>query len=148
MAEEYIRANVMSDMVIRDEEGRILLIRRGRSPFEGKWALPGGFLDVGEETVEECAVREAEEETGLHVEIDRLLGVWSKPGRDPRRPSVSCVYLSRPIPADLAATAEGRDDAAEAQWWNLQDTPPEQIDLAFDHEEILLAALKFMRNDP
>ncbi len=74
---------LMVDVVIPSEGGRVVLIRRGSEPFEGRWALPGGFVEVGE-TVEEAAASEAEEETGLQVEILRLVGVYSDPDRDPR----------------------------------------------------------------
>src|SRR5215203_2202919 len=85
---------IMVDVVVPSEEGRILLIRRGTEPYEGYWALPGGFVEVGE-TLEEAAAREAEEETGLEIEIVRLIGVYSDPDRDPRGHNVSCVYLAR-----------------------------------------------------
>ena len=73
---------LMVDVVVPSEEGHILLIRRGTDPYEGYWALPGGFVEVGE-TLETAAAREAEEETGLEVEIIRLVGVYSDPDRDP-----------------------------------------------------------------
>jgi 8-oxo-dGTP diphosphatase len=78
---------LMVDIVIPSEaqpgDTRLVLIRRGTDPFEGQWALPGGFVEVGE-TTEDAAVREAEEETGLRVELVRLIGVYSEPDRDPR----------------------------------------------------------------
>ena len=73
---------LMVDVVVPSEAG-VVLIRRGGEPFEGQWALPGGFVEVGE-TVHEAAVREAAEETGLAVEISRLVGVYSEADRDPR----------------------------------------------------------------
>lgn len=73
---------LMVDVVIPSSEG-IVLIRRGSDPFEGQWALPGGFVEVGE-TVETAAVREVAEETGLAVELASLIGVYSDPERDPR----------------------------------------------------------------
>ncbi|HPR63473.1 MAG TPA: NUDIX hydrolase [Thermoanaerobaculia bacterium] len=107
---------------------RIVLIRRLHPPFEGQWALPGGFVEIGE-TVEEACVREIREETGLDVDIVRLLGVYSDPGRDPRGHTVSVVFLCYPSGGEL----RGADDAAEARWFTLPVTDP----LAFDHEKIL-----------
>src|ERR671916_789742 len=85
---------LMVDVVVPSEEGQVLLIRRASDPYEGQWALPGGFVEVGE-TLEDAAVREAGEETGLEVEVVRLVGVYSDPARDPRGHNVSCAYLAR-----------------------------------------------------
>ena len=76
------------------EDGAVLLIRRRNPPFAGQYALPGGFVDVGE-TVEAAVVREVQEETGLATAIERLLGVYSDPTRDPRGHTVSVTYLVR-----------------------------------------------------
>ncbi len=125
---------LMVDVVIpSDDDGRVLLIRRGSEPFEGQWALPGGFVEVGE-AVEEAAAREAEEETGLRVEILRLVGVYSDPDRDPRGHNVSCAFLARPRPGsgDPAAAT----DAADAAFLD-----PSTVELAFDHERIVADAL-------
>lgn len=115
---------------VRDSRGRLLLVRRGGPPFRGKWALPGGFCDVGETTEEACA-REVEEETGVEVRIGRLLGVYSDPKRDPRGHTVSVLYEARPV----RGAARGGDDAAEARWF----TPREanSLALAFDHGKIV-----------
>jgi 8-oxo-dGTP diphosphatase len=119
-----------TDAWIRDRDGRLLLIRRGHPPFEGSWALPGGFCDWGETTEQACA-REAKEETGLTVKVGELLGVYSRPGRDPRGQTVSLVYACRPI----RGKAAGGDDAAEARWF----TPRElrEVDFAFDHGDVV-----------
>ena len=71
--------------------GRVLLVRRGRPPFRGKWALPGGFVEQ-RETVEEAVVRELREETGLTARPGKLVGVYSGPDRDPRKPTTSVVF--------------------------------------------------------
>lgn len=110
-----------------------LLVRRGRAPFEGAWAVPGGFVEPGE-TVEGACLRELAEETGLQGAILDLLGVWSDPKRDPRGPTVSVVFVCR-VRGIVPAIAG--DDAEEAKWWPLDALPGA---LAFDHAEILAAA--------
>src|ERR687895_2000427 len=100
---------LMVDVVVPSEEGQVLLIRRASDPYEGQWALPGGFVEVGE-MLEDAAVREAGEETGLKVEIERLVGVYSDPDRDPRGHNVSCAFLARAKEGELSAAT----DAAEA----------------------------------
>jgi 8-oxo-dGTP diphosphatase len=120
------------DVVVPDERGRVLLVRRGSDPYGGQWALPGGFVDIGE-TTEAAAVRETAEETGLDVEIVRLVGVYSDPDRDPRGHNVSCTYLARLVePGD----PEGADDADEAAFLD-----PSEVELAFDHARIIADAL-------
>ena len=114
-------------------EGKYVLIKRRNQPFQGKWALPGGFVEVGE-TVESAAVREAAEETGLDVELIALLGVYSDPARDPRGHTVSVSYIARPTGGSL----KGADDAADARLFS----PDEQVDLAFDHGTIVRDALE------
>ena len=121
---------LMVDIVIPDGEGRVLLIQRANDPYEGSWALPGGFVDVGE-TVEDAAVREAKEETGLDVELLRLVGVYSEPDRDPRGHNVSVAFLARAEGDPSAAS-----DAADAAFLD-----PSFTDLAFDHESIISDAL-------
>jgi 8-oxo-dGTP diphosphatase len=108
--------------------GRILLVRRGKPPFRGMYALPGGF--VGQrETVEAAVVRELKEETGLVARPWKLVGVYSGPERDPRKPSTSVAFLMR----GRAGTPRGGDDAASAEWVLLSLARP----LAFDHERIV-----------
>ena len=122
---------LMVDVVVPSEAGRILLIRRASDPYEGQWALPGGFVEVGE-TLEEAAVREAGEETGLTVDIVRLVGVYSDPDRDPRGHNVSCAYLARNREGEPSAAS----DAAEVSFLD-----PSTVELAFDHDRIITDAL-------
>jgi 8-oxo-dGTP diphosphatase len=118
-----------TDCVILDNEGSVLLIRRKNEPFKGAYALPGGFVDIGE-TVEAGCRREVYEETGIEVDELCLVGVYSDPRRDPRGHTVSVAYLAllpRAIPPRANSDAEG------AEWvkdWG-------KLDLAFDHAEIL-----------
>jgi 8-oxo-dGTP diphosphatase len=120
----------MVDVVIPSGRG-IVLIRRAGDPFEGQWALPGGFVEVGE-TVEAAAAREAAEETGLAVELARLVGVYSDPDRDPRGHNVSVAFLARVVGGDLVAAT----DAAEVAVLD-----PDSVELAFDHQSIIADAL-------
>lgn len=122
---------LMVDVVIPSDEG-IVLIRRASDPFAGRWALPGGFVEVGE-TVEAAATREAAEETGLAVELARLVGVYSDPDRDPRGHNVSVAFLARVVAGDLIAAT----DAAEVAVLD-----PDSVELAFDHRRIIADAME------
>jgi 8-oxo-dGTP diphosphatase len=119
------------------EENSIVLVKRRNPPFKGMWALPGGFVESGE-TVEEAAVREAKEETGLTVEIIRLLGVYSDPKRDPRGPTVGTVFICKRINGELKADT----DAKEVKEFSIRDLPP----LAFDHAKIVSDAIKIFED--
>ncbi|MCC0059651.1 MAG: NUDIX hydrolase [Hyphomicrobiaceae bacterium] len=128
------------DCVVFDPTGRVLLIRRRHEPFKGGYALPGGFVEIGE-TVEEACRRELHEETGVSVRDLRLVGVYSDPSRDPRGYTVSVAFL-----AQLVAPAEAvaGDDAAAAEWvadWRQQR-------LAFDHAQVLADAEKMLAAAP
>jgi 8-oxo-dGTP diphosphatase len=113
-------------IVIRNQE--IVLVKRGKEPFKGTYALPGGFLEYGE-TLEHCAIREVQEETGLKTEIVDLIGVYSNPSRDPRGQVVTAVYQLR----STGGTLKGGDDASSAEWVPFDKLPK----LAFDHGMII-----------
>lgn len=115
---------------------QVLAITRGDEPFKGRRALPGGYLDPGETSLN-AAEREAFEETGLRVQLNRrnFVGRYDKPGRDPRGPVVSDAYallLTRPV------HVQAGDDAASVEWVDVEQALRE--DWAFDHAEILAAA--------
>ena len=116
------------DVVIElvDRPGRPFVLIERRNPPPG-YALPGGFVDVGE-TVEQAARREALEETGLTVALKSLLGVYSEPARDPRLHTVSIVYVG-----EARGEPRAGDDAARIRVTTLDDLPT----LAFDHARIL-----------
>lgn len=112
-------------------EGGIVLIQRDRPPYAGCYALPGGFVEIGE-TVEAGAIREAREETGLEVELLGLVGVYSHPARDPRGHVVSAAFLARGR-GQLSAGS----DARAAGIFSRESLPH----LAFDHQKIISDAL-------
>lgn len=115
------------DCIVFDAEGRLLLIRRKNDPFKSHYALPGGFVDVGE-TVETAARRELKEETTVAAGAMRLVGIYSDPKRDPRRHTVSAAYLVD----EFSGTARAGDDAATAEF--VAGWPSQR--LAFDHDKI------------
>jgi len=129
---EAKRPFVAVDVVLVRRDGSIVLVRRGKEPFKGFWALPGGFVEYGE-TVEQAAVREAEEETGLKVKIRGLVGVYSRPDRDPRGHVISIAFLAEEVGGSLRAGG----DAAEIGCF--RELPGR---LAFDHSEIVRDAIE------
>ncbi len=114
------------DIIIETPEG-IVLIERKNPPFG--WALPGGFVDYGE-TLEEAAVREAKEETGLDVKLLRQFHAYSDPSRDPRQHTITVVFVAEAHGAPRAA-----DDAKNARAFRPEEIPFDK--LAFDHGQIL-----------
>ena len=136
---EYPRPAVTVDVVIvtREKRPRVLLIRRRHDPFQGMWAIPGGFVDM-EEDLETAARRELMEETGVRAGKIEQLATFGAPKRDPRGRTISVVFLAR-VPKDTQAQAG--DDAADSAWQPLDRLP----DLAFDHREILRLARRRLR---
>lgn len=114
------------DVIIETAPGTVVLIRR-RNPPHG-WALPGGFVDYGER-LEDAAVREAREETGLEVSLDRQFHTYSDPARDPRHHTITTVFVGT-----ASGTPVGADDAAEARVFPIDALPSP---LVFDHSHIL-----------
>ncbi len=124
------------DVIIETAEG-IPLIRRKNPPFRAYWALPGGIVEE-DETVEEAALREALEETGLRIGSLELLGVYSDPGRDPRGRSISIAFIGTKPEGRARAGSDAADIAVFAE----PDLPRE---LAFDHETIIKDYLSLTR---
>jgi 8-oxo-dGTP diphosphatase len=114
------------DTIIELDGGGIVLVKR-KSPPPG-WGLPGGFIDYGE-SAEDAAVREAREETSLQVQLVELFHVYSDPKRDPRKHTISTVFIAK-----ASGTPKGGDDAAEARIFTESNLP---APLAFDHAKIL-----------
>ncbi len=108
---------------------QLLLIERKKDPYAGKWALPGGFVDM-EETLGQACIRELKEETGLELPRMEQFRVFDAVNRDPRHRTVSVVFYA--FISEPKAVC-GADDAALAQWFPIDDLPA----LAFDHDEIV-----------
>jgi 8-oxo-dGTP diphosphatase len=149
----YARPAVSADVVAitwRDDDLAVLLIQRARFPHRGSWALPGGFVDVGDtfddqgEDLAAAAARELHEECGLapgSVAL-RQLGAFGAPNRDPRTRLITVTYLAL-LPPAQAATVRAGDDASHAEWVTLARL--HGLDLAFDHADILETAIARLR---
>lgn len=128
------RPLIAVDSVVIRRTGGVVLVKRRKPPYQGYWALPGGFVEYGE-TTEEAVKREVKEETGLDVDIRGLIGVYSKPNRDPRGHVISIAYLTVEVGGELK-------DSKETQVGEFFVVPKE---MAFDHKEILRDGLELTR---
>lgn len=180
--ENYDRPSVAADSVVfgidtvsgenrkslKQKKLKILLIRRGEEPFKGRLSLPGGFLRKGE-TIEQAALRELEEESGVHSPKMIHLGVYSKTDRDPRGWIISCAYLALTRTVELSTDTDS--DAEEAMWFDLEYRSADDSEtiviskddesfyiecrdgkvrgdtLAFDHAQIVFDAFKKLRDE-
>ena len=132
----YARPALTVDCVVfglDEEDLKVLLIQRRNEPFAGRWALPGGFVDVGE-TPEEAARRELEEETGLRNVYLEQLYTFGEPDRDPREHTVSVAHYA--LVNTRGTRVRAADDARDAGWFPARRPPP----LAFDHDRIVRIA--------
>jgi 8-oxo-dGTP diphosphatase len=132
----YPHPAVTTDVAVftlREQQLQLLLIRRGQDPHKGKWALPGGFLEIDED-LESCAKRELKEETGASDLYIEQLFTFGEPHRDPRERVISVTYFAL-APANKLSINAG-SDAAEADWFPLTQLP----ELAFDHADIITLA--------
>jgi len=123
----YLDPKVAVGTIITGPEGRIVLVRRAIEPGYGKWVFPGGYVDRGEEVMM-AAIREAREETGLDVRIDRLIGIYSYAGRTP----IIIVYAATMMGGDLAVDEEG----LEVQWFESSAIPWDDLAFASTREAI------------
>ena len=138
---DYPRPAVTIDIAVfslRNERLHLLLIERGGPPFEGSWALPGGFLEERED-LDACARRELREETSLDAPVLFPFANYSQPDRDPRGRTITAAYLAL-MPLDQLNPIAG-SDAASLRWFNVDALPP----LAFDHRLIVDDALVALR---
>jgi 8-oxo-dGTP diphosphatase len=138
-ATAYLTADVIA-VAERDGVPHVLLIERRWDPFAGRWALPGGHVDEGEQPID-AARRELAEETGVTVDTLDLVGVYADPGRDPRGRYVTWAYLAR---LDDMPQPQAGDDAASARWVRLDELDQPNW-IAFDHARLLSDALSSTR---
>lgn len=125
----YPRPAVTVDAILISSKRSVLLIERGREPFKGTWALPGGFVDM-DESLEAACKRELEEETGILIREVKQFKAYGDVNRDPRHRTISVVFYAQ---TETELLPEAGDDAANARWFPLSDLPV----LAFDHARIL-----------
>jgi 8-oxo-dGTP diphosphatase len=153
------RPSVTVDLVILtvlDKDLKVLLVQRNEHPYKGRWALPGGFVRVSDdrknqgEDLDDAALRELEEETGLSPETCgrfflEQVKTFGKPGRDPRMRVISVAYFAL-VRSELVPLIRAGGDVAHARWFSVAELPREEP-LAFDHAEILQATLDKARAD-
>jgi 8-oxo-dGTP diphosphatase len=138
---KYERPSVTVDvlmMSLRQRDLQILLIKRRSWPYEGMWAIPGGFINI-QESLEAAAKRELQEETGVQDVYLEQLYTFGDPGRDPRTRVITVVYFALLDSERLQVKAAS--DAADVGWFSVYELPP----LAFDHEQIIEYALNRLR---
>ena len=126
---QYPRPAVTVDAILVSSGKSVLLIERGREPYKGKWALPGGFIDM-DESLETACFRELQEETGITINEMKQFKAFGAVGRDPRHRTISVVFYA--FVGEEQPGLAG-DDAAKAKWFPLDELP----ELAFDHGQIL-----------
>jgi len=140
---DWPRPMISCDAVVFAFSGgkaKVLLIKRGHYPFEGQWAIPGGFIGM-EEELHDTAVRELAEETGLTGVKLQQLAAFGTVGRDPRGRMITVVFWGI---AEQASKVKGADDAAQAKWFDIDKLPKP---LAFDHEEVLEITIKKLKKE-
>ena len=136
---KYPHPAVTADCVIFGFDGvgiKVLLIQRGIEPYKGKWAFPGGFMNI-DETIEECAKRELEEETGLKASSVEQFYTFTDVNRDPRERVITVAHYALVRLSDV----KGGDDAMSAKWFAMNEIPS----LAFDHDRILRMAVNRLK---
>lgn len=137
---DKLRSQIIMIDVILEKDNKILVIERNSEPFKGMLALPGGHVEYGE-TVEEAAIRETQEETGLKVKLKEILGVYSDLSRDPRGHAITTAFIAEFVSGELKSGG----DASEAFWIDIKDIKLKEF--GFDHRKIVNDYLKW-RNKP
>jgi 8-oxo-dGTP diphosphatase len=137
---DYPKADVTADVVLfgfDKTDIKVLLIERARKDEaeNGKWALPGGYLEIGKETLETCAMRELKEETGIDFNFLEQLHTFSDPLRDPRGPIITTAFLG--LTNKLFIGTPDIEETSKVEWHSINNMPK----LAFDHDEILKKAI-------
>lgn len=138
---KYPRPALTADCIVfarKELDFRVLLVQRANEPYKGKWAFPGGFMNM-DETTEEAARRELKEETGLIVDDISQIGTFDRVDRDPRGRVITVAYF---VVIDGIRKVKGGDDAAGARWFSIQNLP----ELAFDHQKIMEVAMRKLRD--
>jgi 8-oxo-dGTP diphosphatase len=131
-------------LISKDDNSKILLVRRNNDPFKRMLSIPGGFINQGE-TAEDAMMREAKEETSLVVEPIAILGVYSDPQRDPTMHTISVTFIARIVQGN----EDAYDDAPALQWINIDDELDRLIQskqIAFDHSKILKNYKKWIKS--
>lgn len=156
---KFERPSVTTDIVIltldASDELNILLIKRGEYPYKDRWAIPGGFLAAGKESIDEAAARELKSETNIDDVYLKQLYTFGNPGRDPRTTVISVAYMAL-VPKHMLDIKAG-DDAEDAKLFTIkydvdgiiftnENTVINEKDLAFDHAEIIKMAITRLRN--
>jgi 8-oxo-dGTP diphosphatase len=139
---EWPRPMVTTDAVIFAVTGnavKLLLVKRGHDPYKGKWAIPGGFINIDEE-LEDAVARELQEETGLAGIPLEQMHTFGTCGRDPRGRQITVVYMG--IIKEGLDRIKAGDDAAQAQWFDIDKLPD---DMAFDHNLVANFAIERLK---
>lgn len=142
---KFPRPSLTVDVVAftkHDDRLHVLLVKRANEPFAGKWALPGGYVDM-DESLEAAARRELKEETGVKDAQLEQLYAYGDPDRDPRERTITVAYFGL-IPAAALPSEDGGSDAEQARWFPEDELP----ELAFDHDQIVGDALKKLQKQP
>lgn len=127
---QYARPMVTVDIILINNNTKILLINRLNQPFANTWALPGGFVDKDEDLIT-AAIRELNEETNISDIALTQFKAYGKPHRDPRGHTISIVFFAKTN--QIPTTCQAADDAKDLKWFDINELPK----LAFDHEQII-----------
>lgn len=140
--DKYPKPSVTVDTIIfawKNDHVEVLLIKRKHDPYAERWAIPGGFVNM-DETLEQAALRELEEETGLkNVQLEQFR-TYGDPGRDPRGRTITVCYWT--LLPEIPQGVIGADDASEAAWFSINNLP----EMAFDHEKIMDEICQELKN--